>query len=167
VKLDSRIEAQERVLSRITGHEELYSWHLDGTPLKRIVSRFRSAVYLSPAEAGERRDCILTHNHWNNGGSLSYDDIHEAVYHDWAEIRAVDAAYGKYRYVLTRRPDGWPLLELFRAEWSRQSYAARAEFQVRGLEEQHPEWRYEINHSVLIRVADALDLDYRRIPWME
>ena len=166
-KLDSRIEVQERLLSRITGHEELYSWRLDGTPLKRIVSRYRRAIYLSPAEAAERRDCILTHNHWNDGGSLSHDDVYEAIYHDWAEIRAVDAVHARYRYVLTRRPLGWPMLDVFGAEWSHQSHAARVEFAMLGREERHAEWRYEINHSVLIRVADALDLDYRRIPWTE
>lgn len=167
MKLDSRIEVQERVLSRVAGREELYSWRPDGTPLKRIVSRYRRAIYLTPAEAAERRDCILTHNHWNDGGSLSFDDVYEAIYHEWAEIRAVDAAYGRYRYVLTRPPSGWPMLDVFRAEWSRHSQVARAEFGMLGIEEQHARWRYEINHSVLIRVADALDLDYRRIPWTE
>lgn len=166
-KLDSRIEVQERVLARITGHEELYSWRLDGTPLKRIVSRYGRVIYLSPAEAAERRDCILTHNHWNDGGSLSHDDVYEAIHNDWAEIRAVDAVYGRYRYVLTRRPHGWPMLDVFRAEWGRHSHAARIEFEMLGRAEQHAEWRYEINHSVLIRVAEALDLDYRRISWTE
>lgn len=59
------------------------------------------------------------------------------------------------------------MLDAFVAEWSRQSRTARAEFEMLGMNEQHPEWRYEINHSILIRVADALGLDYRRIPWTE
>ncbi len=166
-KLASRIEVQERLLARVVGHEELYSWRLDGTPLKRIVSRYRRAIYLTPEEAADRRDCVLTHNHWNDGGSLSRDDLAEAIYHDWAEIRAVDAVRGRYRYVATRGPGGWPPLDAFQAEWTRYAPAARAEFAMRGMDETHAEWRYEINHAVLIRIADALDLDYRRIPWTE
>lgn len=165
-KLDPRIEVQERLLSRVAGHEELYSWRLDGTPLRRIVSRYGRAIYLTSAEAAERRDCVLTHNHWNDGGSLSRVDVAEAIYHDWAEIRAVDAARGVYRYITTRGSHGWPTLEAFEVEWQRQARAAREEFEIRGIEERDSEWRYEINHSILIRISDALELNYRRIPWI-
>jgi hypothetical protein len=151
----------------VTGHEELYSWRLDGTPLRRIVSRYGRAIYLTAGEAAERRDCILTHNHWNDGGSLSRADLAEAIHHDWAEIRAVDAARGEYRYTTTRGSRGWPALDAFESEWRRHAHATRKEFEMRGMKERDPEWRYEINHSILIRIADALELNYRRIPWTE
>ncbi len=166
-KLDSRIEVQEHILATVVGHEELYSWRLDGTPLKRIVSKYRRAIYLTPQQAADRRDCVLTHNHWNDGGSLSRDDLAEAIHHDWAEIRAVDSVRGRYRYVATRGREGWPSLEAFHAEWVRHGAAARTEFHLRGLDETHAEWRYQINHSILTRIADALHLDYRRIHWKE
>jgi hypothetical protein len=139
-------------------------------PAGELVFRKRGGadyVKFSPDEVAQFNDAVLTHNH-PSGGSFSEADVRMAIRGNLAEIRAVGVndLGERHNYLLTRAEGGWKVSDGQVKKAVRKADAAVTAGYWEAIwlgkldraEAQRSHW-----HEVMLRVAEELGLDYRRI----
>jgi hypothetical protein len=164
-RLASRLAAKERKLSKRQRYEEAVVFAANGEEMFTVKGG-RWTVDFSN-HVGELADRIVTHNHPNDGGSFSVEDVAFAIRWNLAEFRAVDAVRQRWVYILRRPMDGWPTrdaraLEQLERAASNLIQEVTSELRTAGLAE--PDIRYKRMHKVWQRYADHYSLQYFRTP---